>query len=92
VVLILVRFTDERKTVLDALREELRKRDYLPIQFDFVVPATRDITETTAHERAYRGRKPSYSRKQLESGYAMLGKSATVEAAFGYGDRLMGAE
>jgi uncharacterized protein YjbI with pentapeptide repeats len=45
-VLILGRFTDERKAVLDALREELRKRDYLPILFDFDVPATRDITET----------------------------------------------
>ena len=30
-VLILGRFTDERKAVLDALREELRKRNYLPI-------------------------------------------------------------
>jgi Pentapeptide repeats (8 copies) len=45
-VLILGRFTDERKAVLDALREELRKRSYLPILFDFSVPATRDITET----------------------------------------------
>ncbi len=45
-VVILGRFTDERKAVLDALREELRKRDYLPILFDFSVPATRDITET----------------------------------------------
>jgi hypothetical protein len=45
-VLILGRFTDERKAVLDALREELRKHDYLPILFDFDVPATRDITET----------------------------------------------
>jgi uncharacterized protein YjbI with pentapeptide repeats len=47
-VLILGRFTDERKVVLDALREELRKRDYLPILFDFAVPATRDITETVS--------------------------------------------
>jgi hypothetical protein len=38
VVLILGRFTNERKAVLDALREELRKRDYLPILFDFDVP------------------------------------------------------
>jgi Pentapeptide repeats (8 copies) len=47
-VLILGRFTPERKAVLDALREELRKRDYLPILFDFDVPATRDITETVS--------------------------------------------
>jgi hypothetical protein len=47
-VLILGRFTDERKAVLDALREELRKRNYLPILFDFNVPATRDITETVS--------------------------------------------
>ena len=45
-VLILGRFTDERKAVLDALREELRKRNYLPILFDFDVPARRNITET----------------------------------------------
>ena len=48
VVLILGRFTAERKAVLDALREELRKRDYLPILFDFAVPTTRDITETVS--------------------------------------------
>jgi len=47
-VLILGRFTDERKAILDALRDELRKRDYLPILFDFAVPATRDITETVS--------------------------------------------
>jgi putative DNA-invertase from lambdoid prophage Rac len=28
--------------------------------------------------KAYRGRKPSYSRKQLECAHAMLGKSAGV--------------
>jgi len=47
-VLILGLFTDERKAILDALRDELRKRDYLPILFDFAVPATRNITETVS--------------------------------------------
>jgi uncharacterized protein YjbI with pentapeptide repeats len=45
-VLILGRFTDERKAVLNALREELRKRDYLPILFDFEKPRSRDTDET----------------------------------------------
>lgn len=46
VVLILGRFTSERKTVLNAIRDELRKRDYLPVLFDFQKPASRDLTET----------------------------------------------
>jgi hypothetical protein len=45
-VLILGRFTTERKAVLNALREGLRKRNYLPILFDFEVPAGGNITET----------------------------------------------
>ena len=47
-VLILGRFSKERKVVLDALREELRKHNYLPILFDFDVPENRDITETVS--------------------------------------------
>jgi Pentapeptide repeats (8 copies) len=45
-VLILGRFTPERKKVLDTLREELRKRGYLPILFDFEKPTSKDLTET----------------------------------------------
>ena len=45
-VLILGRFTDERKAVPDAIREELRTRDYLPILFDFEKPGSRDTDET----------------------------------------------
>jgi len=47
-VLILGRFTPERKAVLDTIREELRKRDYLPVLFDFDKPSNRDITETVS--------------------------------------------
>ncbi len=46
VVLILGRFTDERKKVLNAIRDELRNCDYLPVVFDFDKPARRDLTET----------------------------------------------
>ena len=45
-VLILGRFSDERKPVLDALREELRKHDYVPILFDFDPTANQTINET----------------------------------------------
>jgi hypothetical protein len=46
VVLILGRFTDDRKAVLDALRDELRKRNYLPILFDFDKPTSQTTDET----------------------------------------------
>jgi hypothetical protein len=46
VVLILGRFTPERKVVLEAIRDELRKRDYLPVLFDFEKPASKDLTGT----------------------------------------------
>ena len=48
VVLILGRFTPDRKAILDAIRDELRKRDYLPVLFDFDKPTNRDITETVS--------------------------------------------
>ena len=46
VVLILGRFSNERKPVLDALRNELRGRGYLPVLFDFDKPANKDLTGT----------------------------------------------
>ena len=46
VVLILGRFTVERKAVLDRLRDAFRQRDLSPVVFDFEIPQDRDITET----------------------------------------------
>jgi hypothetical protein len=46
VVLILGRFTSERKAVLEAIRDSLRQHDYLPVLFDFEGPTSRDLTET----------------------------------------------
>jgi len=48
VVLILGRFSKERKPVLDALREALRRppHGYVPVLFDFSGPESRDTTET----------------------------------------------
>jgi Pentapeptide repeats (8 copies) len=45
-VLILGRFTTDRKAVLDAIRKALRNNGYLPILFDFEKPSTRDTHET----------------------------------------------
>ena len=45
-VLLLGRFTEGRIAVLERLREELRKRGYLPIVFNFDKPETKDFTET----------------------------------------------
>lgn len=45
-VLILGRFTNERKSILDAIRDELRKQGYIPILFDFEKPTSRGLTET----------------------------------------------
>jgi uncharacterized protein YjbI with pentapeptide repeats len=48
VVLILGRFTPDRKAVLDALHGLLRTRGYLPILFDFKKPRLHNFTETIA--------------------------------------------
>lgn len=46
VVLIIGRFTPERKQILDAIRDELRNWDYSPIMFDFDRPLSRNYIET----------------------------------------------
>lgn len=48
VVLILGRFSEPRKRVLDDIREALRHRNFTPIVFDFQKPSSRDLTETIA--------------------------------------------
>jgi len=48
VVLILGRFTPERKAVLEMLRDELRAHNYTPVLFDFEKPTRRDLTETVS--------------------------------------------
>jgi pentapeptide repeat protein len=45
-VLLLGRFTGGRIAVLERLREELRKRDFVPIMFNFDKPEVKDFTET----------------------------------------------
>jgi uncharacterized protein YjbI with pentapeptide repeats len=47
-VLILGRFTPERKAVLDGIRDGLRRHNYLPILFDFDKPSSRNLTETVS--------------------------------------------
>jgi uncharacterized protein YjbI with pentapeptide repeats len=46
-VLILGRFSEPRKQILDALRDALRHKGYLPIVFDFERPTDRDFTIRT---------------------------------------------
>ena len=46
VVLILGSFKEDRKKILDAIRDELRGLDFTPVLFDFAKPASRDLTET----------------------------------------------
>ena len=45
-VLILGRFTEDRKAVLDAIRDRLRELGFVPMMFDFEKPTQRDFTET----------------------------------------------
>ena len=46
IVLILGRFTPERKSVLDAIKAKLRESNYTPVLFDFEPSDARDLTET----------------------------------------------
>lgn len=44
IVLILGRFTPERKPILEAIRDELRARQYTPLLFNFEKPLSRDFS------------------------------------------------
>lgn len=46
VVLILGRFTKARKPILDAIRNELRQYDYVPVMFDYEKPKSKSFIET----------------------------------------------
>jgi len=48
VVLILGRFTEERKAVLDALRENLRDYGLVPVMFDFEKPSSHTVIGTVS--------------------------------------------
>jgi hypothetical protein len=45
IVLILGRFTPERKTVLEVMRDKLHRRGYAPILLNFEQPLSRDFSE-----------------------------------------------
>jgi hypothetical protein len=45
-VLLLGRFTEGRLAVLERLRDEMRRRGFVPLVFNFDQPATKDFTET----------------------------------------------
>ena len=68
-VLILGRFTPERKAILDGLRVALREHNYAPILFDFDKPASRDVTETV--------------RQQVSGLRLIVLKSSSYNSAFG---------
>jgi uncharacterized protein YjbI with pentapeptide repeats len=56
VALVVGNFAPERKVVLDALRDELRARTYLPVVVNFASPASRDLTtviSTLAHQARF---------------------------------------
>jgi hypothetical protein len=47
-VLLLGRYTPNRKAVLEVIRDGLRAKNYIPMLVDFDVPANRDVTETVS--------------------------------------------
>lgn len=47
-ILLLGRFTRERKAVLDAIRDELRTRNYIPMMFDFEPIPSQTLIQTVS--------------------------------------------
>ncbi|MBB3189228.1 pentapeptide repeat-containing protein [Halomonas cerina] len=82
-VLLLGRFTPERKAILDALADELRKHNLLPIIFDFERSTNRDFTETIKILAGAGAGYPHKSRRCLDLGRDCLIQGSVLKQGNG---------